>query len=101
MTETCNPNDCPMKPRVSALERANEQHSSTHREVFRRMNEVERVNAVQDERYRAIDTKLDELSVMVRELSGKAGKRWDGLVDKLIWAVAGAVVAFLLSGIGL
>ena len=101
MPENCTPNDCPLEPRVSALERVNEQHGNTHREIFRRMNEVERANAVQDERYSAIDKKLDELNVMVRELSSKAGKRWDSLMDKLIWAVAGAVTAFLLGGIGL
>lgn len=101
MPENCVPNDCPLEPRVSALERANEQHGSTHREIFRRMNEVERANAVQDERYSAIDKKLDELNVMVRELSGKAGKRWEGLVDKALWAVCAAVIAFLLGRVGL
>lgn len=30
MNENCNPNDCPLEPRISALERANEQHTKTH-----------------------------------------------------------------------
>lgn len=34
----CNPRDCPVISRVEALERANEQHSSTHREMFSRLN---------------------------------------------------------------
>ena len=40
MTEKCtdNPRDCPLIPRVEALERTNEQHSATHREMFSRLN---------------------------------------------------------------
>ena len=93
--------NCPLEPRVTALERANEQHGKTHREMFRRLNDVERDNAVQDAHYRAIDAKLDELTIMVKELSGKAGKRWEGLVEKALWAVCAAVIAFLLAKIGL
>lgn len=93
--------NCPVAGRVEALERANEQHGKTHREMFRRLNDVERDNAVQDAHYRAIDAKLDELTILVRELSGKAGKRWEGLVEKALWAVVAAVIAFLLARIGL
>ena len=101
MNETCNQNDCPLVPRVEALERANEQHGKTHRELFRRMNDVERDNAVQDAHYRAIDAKLDELTVMVKELSGKAGKRWEKAVETGLVAIVTGVVCFLLGRIGL
>lgn len=103
MNDKCadNPGVCPLTPRVEALERANEQHGSTHREIFSRLNSVELDNAVQNANYKAINTKLDELTVMVKELSGKAGKRWETLVEKTMLAVAAAVVAFLLARIGL
>lgn len=101
MPENCNPSECPMEPRISALERANAQHGETHREIFRRLNDVERDNAVQDAHYKAIDAKLDELTIMVKELSGRAGKRWEGLVEKALWAVAAAVIAFVLGRVGL
>ena len=98
MNENCNPNDCPLELRVSALERANEQHGKTHREIFRRMNDVERDNAVQEERYTAIAGKLDEISATVKALADKPGRRWDGLVDKLVYAAALAVVAWIAAG---
>ena len=101
MPENCNPSECPMEPRISALERANAQHGETHREIFRRLNDVERDNAVQDAHYKAIDAKLDELTIMVKELSGRAGKRWEGLVEKALWTVAAAVIAFVLGRVGL
>lgn len=96
--DNCNPNNCPLEPRVEALEVANSQKSDTHREIFRRLNEVERKSAVQEAQYKTIGTKLDELTDMVKDLSGKAGKRWDGLVDKLIYAAALAVVAWVAAG---
>ena len=101
MPENCNPNDCPLSSRVEALERANEQHGSTHREMYDRLRALETSDAVQNAHYAAIDAKLDELTIMVKELTGKAGKRWDGLVEKALWAVCAAVIAFLLAKVGL
>ena len=34
-------------------------------------------------------------------LEQKPAKRWDTLVDKIIWAAAAALIAFLLARIGL
>ena len=73
-------------------------HGKTHREIFRRMNDVERDNAVQEERYTAIAGKLDEIGATVKALADKPGRRWDGLVDKLVYAAALAVVAWIAAG---
>lgn len=98
MNENCNPNDCPLEPRVSALERANERHSKTHRELFRRMNDVERDNAVQEAHYNAITGKLDEISATVKTLADKPGKRWESLVGYGLSALAGAFLLWVASG---
>ena len=100
MPENCT-NDCPLASRVEALERANEQHSRTHEGMFDRIRALETENAVQNAHYEAIDAKMDELTIMVKELSGKAGKRWESLVEKALWAVCAAVIAFLLGRVGL
>lgn len=42
-----------------------------------------------------------EIKADVKEMSGKSGKRWDAIVDKLIWAVLAAIVAFMLGRLGL
>ena len=103
MPEKCtdNPRDCPLIPRVEALEKTNEQHGRTHEGMFDRIRALETENAVQNARYESINTKLDELTMMVKELTSKPGKRWDGIVDKAIWAVCAAVIAFLLAKVGL
>ena len=94
----CNPRDCPVISRVEALERANEQHSSTHREMFSRLNTLERETDSQEVMLKNIDVKLDEVKATVSALAEKPGKRWDGLVDKLIYLVAGAMVAWAAAG---
>lgn len=99
---------CPLTARVDALERANEQHSETHREIFRRLGNLESMTAVQDTQLKNIDEKLDEIKendkailAKVEALETKPGKRWEGIVDKALWAVCAAVIAFLLGRIGL
>lgn len=44
---------------------------------------------------------VTRLEGKVDVLETKPAKRWDGLVDKLIWGVVGAVLAFLLAKIGI
>jgi ABC-type transporter Mla subunit MlaD len=44
---------------------------------------------------------LKEIKADVKTLTEKPGKRWDTAVDKLLWALLAAVVAFLLAKIGL
>ena len=52
-------------------------------------------------------TKQDTMGESVERLEGKVdtleskpGKRWDGLVDKLILTVAAALIGFLLAQLG-
>lgn len=103
MTEKCtdNPRDCPLTPRVEALEEANKNHSRTHEGMYDRIRELEKENAVQNAHWKNVNEKLDELTVMVKDLTGKAGKRWESMVDKALWAVCAAVIAFFLAKVGL
>ncbi len=41
---------------------------------------------------------ITEIKTDVKELTAKPAKRWDGLVDKLLYAVVGAFAAWLLTG---
>lgn len=56
-------------------------------------HQTEALNTVRESVSR-LDGKVDALEM-------KPGKRWESLVDKLIWGVAGAVLAFLLARAGL
>ena len=93
--------DCPLAPRVEALEEVNRQHSAPHREMFDRLRTLETLSAVQENKLDTILKKLDEITAKVDALESRPAKRWEGLVEKSIWAVCAAVIAFLLGRVGL
>ena len=56
--------------------------------------------AVMAEQMKTMNTSVSTLTSEVEELKEKPGKRWDSLIDKIIWGIAGAVLAFILAQIG-
>lgn len=80
--------------------------SNTHRldELEKRQDDLDelvsvvKVLAVREE---AVENDVKEIKADVKSLTSKPAERWDSLVDKAIWAVAGAVLAYILAQIGL
>lgn len=99
MKDNCN--DCPVLSRVEALEEANKNHSRTHEGIYDRLRALETENAVQNAHWKNVDSKLDDLTAMVRDLTGKAGKRWEKAVETVLVAIVTGVVCFLLGRVGL
>lgn len=88
---------------TEAIERTK---SNAHRldEVERRQDDLDelvgtvKALAVKEER---VENDVKEIKLDVKTLTGKPGQRWDTLVDKIIWAVCAAVIAFILGRLGL
>lgn len=57
--------------------------------------------AVMAEQMKTMNVSVLTLTTEVEELRDKPAKRWDNLVDKIIWAFAGAVLAYVIARIGL
>lgn len=57
--------------------------------------------AVMAEQMKTMNTSVSTLADEVEELKDKPGKRWESLVDKIIWAVAAALLGFVIAQIGL
>lgn len=57
--------------------------------------------AVMAEQIKTMNANVQTLTGKVDKLEEKPGKRWEGLVDKIIWAVAAALIGFALAKIGL
>lgn len=47
-----------------------------------------------------IKSDVGEIKTDVKTLTEKPAKRWDAIVDKVLWAIVGAAVAFALAQIG-
>ena len=54
--------------------------------------------AVMAEKQSSMGESVDRLEHKVDTLESKPGKRGDGLVDKILFAVAGAFIAWVVSG---
>ena len=57
--------------------------------------------AVMAQRMETMNQNVTTLTAKVDEIENKPAKRFDDIVDKLVWAVLGAVVAFVLRSVGL
>lgn len=80
--------------------------SNTHRldEVERRQDNLDKLAtsvSLLAEREERVESDVKEIKCDVKSLAEKPGKRYDSLVDKVVWAVLAAVIAFFLGRIGL
>jgi predicted nuclease with TOPRIM domain len=101
MPEKCT-EACPDLTRLEQqLKDLQKQNGADHKEIRDRLTILEKEEAVQAVQYRTILDKLDGLTEKVENLESKPGKRWESIVEKAIWAVCAAVIAFLLARIGL
>ena len=57
--------------------------------------------AVLAEKESNVENDVKEIKSDVKSIKDKPGKRWDDIVDKVIWAVLAALIAFLLAKFGL
>ena len=62
------------------------------------LNSIATSVAVMAEQQKNISEKVDTIDAKVDTLEGKPGKRWERLVDKAIWAFAGAFIAWVMAG---
>ena len=57
--------------------------------------------AVMAEQMKNMNKNVTALTSDVEEMKEKPAKRWDSLVENILWGVVGAVLAYFLSKIGL
>lgn len=107
MSENCE--SCQVSARVDRLEKEfdsyRENSSETHKEMFKRLGDLEQATAVQDNKLDTIGDKLDDIQAnnksilqKVETLEAKPGKRWETLVACIISALGTAFVMWLFMG---
>ena len=94
-------NEIEMEHRVTAVEKLAGSNRHRLEDVEKRQDNLdELVKSValfaQEQEYIKEDVK--EIKADVKALTDKPAKRWDSLVDKALWLVVGAFLAWVLSG---
>lgn len=90
--------------RLTEVEQRSKSNQHRLEEVEKRQDNLDKLTlsvGLLAEREERVENDVKEIKTDVKTLAEKPGKRWDGLVDKLLWGVAGAVLAFLLARVGL
>lgn len=90
--------------RLTAVEEQAESNTRRLDDVEKRQNNLEELVVsvkVLAEREERVEADVNEIKTDVKALTAKPAKMWETLVEKVVWAVAAAVIAFLLAKIGL
>ena len=80
--------------------------SNSHRlnEVEARQNNLEELVGtvkVLADREKRVEDDVKEIKSDVKEIAGKPAKRWEAVTEKVLVALVGAIIGFLLTQIGL
>lgn len=87
--------------RVAELERRMVKSEADRKEFFDRIRAIEKHEAVKAERLETLMSKVDNIQKNVDTLISIPGKRWNDIIDKVVFTIVGGIIAFLLSRLGL
>ena len=105
MEEKCGEQKCYLGQRVKTLEEQfklfQERKNTDHHEIFSRLGELEQLAAVQEERDKTINDKLDRLIGWQEQQQGKPGRLQERLLEGALLAVVGGIIGVVLAHIGI
>lgn len=90
-----------LEGRIKALEEWKEDSKKFHNDFYSWQNKQSERDGKLDEQLRNMDDNIKQVLETQKACSLKPGKRWDAIVDKIIWAILAAVIAFVLAQVGL
>ena len=90
-----------LEGRIKALEEWKDDSKRFHEDFYRDQKERAERDGKIDEQLSTMNKNIEKVLQTQEACAMKPGKRWDAIVDKAIWAVLAAVIAFVLAKIGL
>lgn len=90
--------------RLSAVEQRSKSNSHRLEALEKQTEAVNRLAtsvAVMAEKVETTGEKVDGLCTDVQELKAEPGKRWKGVVEKVVYIIVAAVVGYFLAQVGL
>lgn len=95
--------DLDHEKRLTAAESKAEHNSHRLDVIEKRQNNLEelvgtvKALAVREEN---MENDVKEIKRDVKELTGKSGRRWDAIVDKVLLTIVGAILLFIMAKLG-
>jgi seryl-tRNA synthetase len=96
--------DLEHEKRLTEVEARSKSNAHRLEEVEKKQNDLsELVGTVKvlATKQEGVENDVKEIKNDVKTLTGKPGKRWEGLISQLVTLVVAAVVGFILAKIGL
>lgn len=90
-----------LEARIEALESWKRDSKKFHSDFYDWQRTQIARDAKLDEQLLNINKNVEKLLSQQEACTLKSGRRWDAIVDKVIWAILAAVIAFVLAKIGL
>ena len=90
--------------RLTEVEERSKENLRRIEDVEKRQDNLEeltttvRVLATREEN---VENTVEEIKMDVKSLTNKPAQRWEGIVDKIIFTVVGAIVMYILTQFGL
>ena len=90
--------------RLTEVEARAKSNTTRLDEVEKRQDNLDKLVATvsslaADQKHMEGDVK--EIKADVKTLAAKPAQRWDSIVDKVVWAILAALIAFMLGRVGL
>lgn len=90
-----------LEMRIEQLEKWQESSREFHESFYNWQRSQIARDAKLDEQLKAMNANLEKVVEYQEGQKSKPGNRWDAIVDKAIWAVLAAIIAFVLAKFGL
>lgn len=90
-----------LEQRIEVLEAADKKHVEFRKEYYKDREDRIYRDAQLDIKISNINENISKLVTWQQAQMNKPAKRWEAIVDKTIWAVLAALIAFVLGRVGL
>lgn len=90
-----------LESRIESLEKWQADSKKFHNDFYDWQRTQIARDARLDEQLNNMNNNISKILAQQEACAMKPGKRWDAIVDKAIWAVLAAVIAFILAKVGL
>lgn len=90
--------------RLTAVEGRSERNEGRIKDLEQRQDNLDKLAtsvSLLAEREERMESDVREIKTDVKALTGKSGKLWDSMVEKIILSVAAAVMGYILARLGL